>query len=169
MRAAPGERRGRAARMKAMVHQRRRRRLIGRGPGRAALAAALAAGLLGGCAGGSGPEMAGFAEAQAPLRLPDLPPEVRLLGMEQGAVKDLFGQPSVQRVEMPAEYWRYSLGRCQLDVFLYPDPGTGRREVAYFEVRPTGHEIEGRPDACSEVARQLDRSGGAALSAAEEG
>ena len=123
-----------------------------------AAAAVVAAGGLAGCAGaGGGPGALGAAESPVPLRLPDLPPEVGLMGMEQDALEDLFGQPSVQRAEQPAEYWRYSLGRCQLDVFLYPDPATGRQEVAYFEVRPTGHEITGRAGGCSDVAKRLDR------------
>jgi hypothetical protein len=109
---------------------------------------------LAGCAGGGGSAL-GVAETPVPLRLPDLPPEVRLMGMEQGALEDLFGQPSVQRAEQPAEYWRYSLGRCQLDVFLYPDSATGQQEVAYFDVRPTGYEVVGA-DGCSDVARRFD-------------
>ena len=112
--------------------------------------------VLGGCAGGDARPVAGIAEAPAPLRLPDLPPEVRLLGMEQARLESLFGEPSVQRSEQPAQYWRYSLGRCQLDVFLYPDPQTGRQEVAYFEVRPTGYELAGRPSGCADVARRLE-------------
>src|SRR5919202_1640412 len=97
----------------------------------------------------------GAAETQAPLRMPDLPPEVRLLGMEQDRVHDLFGQPAVQRNEQQAQYWRYSLGRCQLDVFLYPDPLTGRREVAYYDVRPTGYDVAGRGGGCAEGVQQL--------------
>ena len=112
--------------------------------------------VLGGCAGGDALPTAGIAEAPAPLRLPDLPPEVRLLGMEQDRLESLFGEPSVQRSEQPAQYWRYSLGRCQLDVFLYPDPQTGRQEVAYFEVRPTGYELTTRPSGCADVARRLE-------------
>jgi hypothetical protein len=123
-----------------------------------AVAAVVVAGALAGCAGaGGGPDATGAAESPVPLRLPPLPPEVSLMGMEQGALEDLFGQPSVQRAEQQAEYWRYSLGRCQLDVFLYPDPATGRQEVAYFEVRPTGYEVAGRAGGCSDVAKRLDR------------
>ena len=92
--------------------------------------------------------------------MPDLPPEVRLLGMEQDRVHDIFGQPAVQRNEQQAQYWRYSLGSCQLDVFLYPDPRTGRREVAYYDVRPTGYDVAGRGGGCAEVVRQLGPAGG---------
>jgi hypothetical protein len=116
--------------------------------------------VLGGCAGGGSAPVAGIAEAPAPLRLPDLPPEVRLMGMEQDRLESLFGEPSVQRTEQPAQYWRYSLGRCQLDVFLYPDPQTGRQEVAYFEVRPTGYEVAERPSGCADVARRLEPTPG---------
>jgi hypothetical protein len=90
-----------------------------------------------------------------PLQMPDLPPEVRLLGMEQERLQGLFGEPAVQRDEQQAQYWRYSLGRCQLDVFLYPDPATGEQEVAYFDVRPTGYEVVGT-DGCLDVARRFD-------------
>jgi hypothetical protein len=109
-----------------------------------------------GPAGGAAP-VAGVAESQVPVRLPELPPEVALLGMGEGKVQSLFGQPAVQRDEQHAEYWRYSLGRCQLDLFLYPDPRTGQQQVAYFEVRPTGYQIAGRASACADVARKLQR------------
>ena len=111
-------------------------------------------GLAASCAGHRGGP-AGAAESSVPLRMPDLPPEVRLLGMEQDCLESLFGQPAVQRSEQQAQFWRYSLGRCQLDVFLYPDPKTGRREVAYYDVRPTGYEVGGGASACAEVVRQL--------------
>jgi hypothetical protein len=101
----------------------------------------------------------GIAESQVPVRLPELPPEVALLGMGEGKVQSLFGQPAVQRDEQHAEYWRYSLGRCQLDLFLYPDPRTGQQQVAYFEVRPTGYQIAGRASACADVARKLNARG----------
>ena len=120
---------------------------------RAALALALLV-LAAGCVGNRGGP-AGVAESPIPLRMPDLPPEVRLLGMEQDRLQSLFGQPSVQRSEQQAQFWRYSLGRCQLDVFLYPDPKTGRREVAYYDVRPTGYEVGGGESGCAEVVRQL--------------
>lgn len=122
-------------------------------------AAALLA--LGGCAAGGSAPAPGIAEAPAPLRLPNLPPEVRLMGMEQDRLVSLFGQPAVERDEQPAQYVRYSLGRCQLDIFLYPDPDTGRQEVAYFEVRPTGYELAGRPSGCADVARRLQPGAGA--------
>jgi hypothetical protein len=127
---------------------------------RAALTLALL-GLAAGCAGRGGP--VSVAESPVPLRMPDLPPEVRLLGMEQDRLQSLFGQPSVQRTEQQAQFWRYSLGRCQLDVFLYPDARTGRREVAYYDVRPTGYEVGGREGACADVVRQLGPTSGGDL------
>ena len=119
--------------------------------------------LLGACAapGGNGAPAPGIAESSVPVRLPELPPEVALLGMGQGKVQSLFGQPAVQRNEQHAEYWRYSLGRCQLDLFLYPDPRTGQHQVAYFEVRPTGYQVAGRASACADIARKLNASGNA--------
>jgi hypothetical protein len=120
----------------------------------AAAALVVASGSISGCAVGPAPA-ASVAESSVPLQMPDLPPEVRLLGMEQERLQDLFGEPTVQRDEQQAQYWRYSLGRCQLDVFLYPDPATGQQEVAYFDVRPTGYEVVGA-DGCSDVARRFD-------------
>jgi hypothetical protein len=127
--------------------------LVGSRWPKVALALALP-GLAAGCAAHRGGPM-GAAESAVPLRMPDLPPEVRLLGMEQDRLESLFGQPAVQRNEQQAQFWRYSLGRCQLDVFLYPDPKTGRREVAYYDVRPTGYEVGGGASGCAEVVRQL--------------
>jgi hypothetical protein len=117
----------------------------------------LSSGFPSGCATrpGLAPGGVGVAESSVPLQVPDLPPEVRLLGMEQERLQTLFGTPTMQRNEQQAQYWRYSLGRCQLDVFLYPDPATGQQEVAYFDVRPTGYEVVGA-DGCSDVARRFD-------------
>lgn len=117
---------------------------------------------LGGCAGHAGGRAGtvGLAETAAPLLLPDLPPEVELLGMEQDTLQDLLGEPALQRAEQQAAYWRYSLGRCQLDIFLYPDPKTGEAEVTYFEVRPTGYQVADRQAACAGVAEQLEHGGG---------
>jgi hypothetical protein len=125
------------------------------------VAAVVLPAFLNACAGpgGDAAPVAGVAESPAPLRVPELPPEVALVGMGEGKVQSLFGQPSVQRSEQQAEYWRYSLGRCQLDLFLYPDPRTGQHQVTYFEVRPTGHQIAGRTSACADVAKKLDGRG----------
>lgn len=124
---------------------------------------------LGGCAGPGGGRVgqAGIAETAAPLLLPDLPPEVGLLGMEREALRDLLGEPAIRRAEQHAEYRRYSLGRCQLDVFLYPDPGTGESEVAYFEVRPAGHQVAGRRAACAGASERLERGAGGGGAAVE--
>lgn len=106
--------------------------------------------LLSGCiGGGDGP--AWF--SPTPVRLPQLPEGLALVGLEGGTVRDLLGRPNVARDEKQAHLWRYDLGRCQLDLFFYPDPRTGRQQVAYANVRPSGSAR--RSTGCSEVARRL--------------
>lgn len=111
--------------------------------------------LVAGCAasGDGGWAGAGMWSQGPPLRMPALPAGVRLVGLEGGTVRSLLGQPNVARAEKQAQFWRYDLGRCQLDLFLYTDPRTGQQRVAYLDVRPSGSTW--RPTGCADVARRL--------------
>jgi hypothetical protein len=89
------------------------------------------------------------------LRLPALPHGVQLVGLGSTDLQSLLGQPTLVRSEQQAQYWRYNLGSCQLDLFLYTDHQTGPPRVVYLDVRPSGHVSLARADACSDTARLL--------------
>ncbi|HEX6014043.1 MAG TPA: hypothetical protein VFY87_20060 [Geminicoccaceae bacterium] len=80
---------------------------------------------------------------------------VHLAGLGGGELEGLLGPPTLVRSEQDAQYWRYSLGSCQLDLFLYADPGGGPSRVAYFDVRPSRHAPPGRVGACADLGRAL--------------
>jgi hypothetical protein len=88
---------------------------------------------------------------------------VRLVGLGGGELEGLLGQPALVRSEQGAQYRRYDLGGCQLDLFLYADPSGGPPRVAYLDARPSRHAPPGRAAACADLGRAL---GGARPTAA---
>jgi hypothetical protein len=83
---------------------------------------------------------------------------VHLNGLDGGELRALLGQPAFERHEQPAEYWRYSVDDCLLDLFLYSDANTGRMRVSYYEVRPAGRRISAAYDACDALADRIGSS-----------
>jgi hypothetical protein len=80
---------------------------------------------------------------------------VQLVGLGGGELEGLLGQPALVRSEQDAQYWRYNLGGCQLDLFLYADPRGGPPRVAYLDVRPSRHAPPGRTAACADLGVAL--------------
>lgn len=94
-------------------------------------------------------------ETQRPVRVPKLPEGVQLVGLRSGDLQTLLGQPTLIRSEQQAQYWRYNLGGCQLDLFLYKDAQSDTAKVAYLDVRPSGYSAPAQAEVCTEVARRL--------------
>ena len=94
-------------------------------------------------------------EPARPQRLPELPYGVQLVGLGSADLQNLLGQPTLVRSEQGAQYWRYSVGGCQLDLFLYTDRHAGPARVVYFDVRPSGYVTVAHADACSSAAKAL--------------
>ena len=88
-------------------------------------------------------------------KVPALPSGVALLGLAGGEVEGVMGEPTLIRADGPAQYWRYGLGGCQLDLFLYADPAAGRPRVAYLDVRPSRGTDGTTRAGCAELARRL--------------
>jgi hypothetical protein len=64
----------------------------------------------------------------------------RLLGLEQGRLTELFGNPSFVRQDAPAALWRYRSNGCIVDLYLYPAfneqaQAEGPMRVRHVEVR----------------------------------
>jgi hypothetical protein len=55
--------------------------------------------------------------------------------MDGKAVEQMLGQPSLQRRERPAQYWRYNYGECAIDLYFYNDGDEGKLIVRHYEVR----------------------------------
>lgn len=97
----------------------------------------------------------GTAPVARPSPISTLPADGALVGLAGGEVEGMMGEPILIRADGPAQYWRYSLGGCQLDLFLYADAAAGRPRVAYLDVRPSrGVDLRTR-DACAELGRRL--------------
>ena len=75
--------------------------------------------------------------------LSGLPSGIRLIGLGGGELEGLLGRPTLVRSERQAQYWRYSLGECQLDLFLYAEPASALSRVVYLDVRPSGYAPSG--------------------------
>jgi hypothetical protein len=108
-------------------------------------------------------------EPARPVRVPELPGGVQLVGLHSGDLETLLGRPTLVRSEQQAQYWRYNLGGCQLDLFLYTDAKAGLARVVYLDVRPSGYASLASVDACAEVARRLRGEATAHADAAEPG
>jgi hypothetical protein len=97
----------------------------------------------------------GAVEHPRPIQVPKLPAGVQLVGLGSGDLQSLLGQPTLVRSEQQAQYWRYSLGGCQLDVFLYTEPGSGTTRVVYLDVRPSGYATLAHAGACEDIGELL--------------
>ena len=88
-------------------------------------------------------------------KVPALPSGVALLGLAGGEVEGVMGEPTLIRADGPAQYWRYGLGGCQLDLFLYADRAAGRPaspiSTCGRRAAPTAPTRAG----CAELARRL--------------
>ncbi len=114
-------------------------------------------GLLTGCAamGGRAPGDVGAAAEPTLDGLPALPSGARLIGLDGGALEGLLGRPTLVRSERQAQYWRYSLGECQLDLFLYAEPAGAQSRVIYLDVRPSGYASLSEAAMCGDLAALL--------------
>jgi hypothetical protein len=110
-------------------------------------------GLLAGCtaSGSAPPDTAGAISD----RLPHLPSGVRLIGLGKSDLEGLLGRPSLVRSEQQAQYWRYSLGPCQLDLFLYAEPTGAPARVVYLDARPSSYASVMEAGMCGELAAFL--------------
>ena len=97
----------------------------------------------------------GTAEIARPAPAPALPAGVALVGLAGGEVEGVMGEPSLIRADGSAQYWRYGLGGCQLDLFLYADAAAARPRVAWLDVRPSRGSDRATGAACTELARRL--------------
>ena len=116
------------------------RRIVGLG---------LGLGLSGCTAGGPSPE------SSTPERAAGLPGAIRLVGLDGGALEGLLGRPTLVRSERQAQYWRYSLGECQLDLFLYAEASRCPSRVIYLDVRPSGYASLSEAAMCGDLAALL--------------
>ena len=104
---------------------------------------------LAGCADtGARPET-----AVAPI--PGLPAGVSLIGLGGGELAGVMGEPALVRAEGPAEYRRYGLAGCQLDLFLFTDPAGGVPRVVYLDARPPVGAPPASAANCGRLAAQL--------------
>lgn len=76
---------------------------------------------------------------------------MRLAGLEGADLQDLLGRPALLRSEQQAQYWRYTIGGCQLDLFLYAEHDNGPARVVYIDARPTGYASPERLALCARL------------------
>ena len=64
-----------------------------------------------------------------------VPSSAELIGKADTEVRDLFGDPSLDRSERNAKVWQYAHGGCILFFFMYEDDLTGRYAVTHIDAR----------------------------------
>jgi hypothetical protein len=81
------------------------------------------------------PAPAVAAAKAAPAAAGELPDGLVLVGMESGRVDDLLGRPEMVMNAGPAQWWRYELGDCAIEVFLIaPTDAAGPDELVVSHV-----------------------------------
>lgn len=115
--------------------------------GRAALSLGFVLGLAGCTA--SGPEAPAGGSPE-----PDLG-RMQLVGLGSTDLEGLLGRPALLRSERQAQYWRYTLGSCQLDLFLYAERDAGPARVVYVDSRPAGYASPERIASCARLRSML--------------
>src|SRR4051794_27074285 len=97
----------------------------------------------------------GTGQVAGPTMVPTLPAGGALVGLAGGDVEGMMGEPTLIRADGSAQYWRYGLGGCQIDLFLNADAAASRPRVAYLDVRPSRGVDRSTRDACAELGRRL--------------
>lgn len=125
--------------------------------------------MLAGCAGGDG--IPGQASNVRPSASHDpavataaerpsfaLPAGVILVGLDASRIDDLFGRPEMVMVAGRAQWWRYAMGRCAIDVFLMRDGRTDDLVVSQVGVRPVAGTSRLGGEPCPALDADADRS-----------
>lgn len=76
--------------------------------------------------------------------------EVEVVGLNQPAVRDLLGQPSIVSADGPAELWRYRTEECDLGVYFYFDVEREGFYALQYDVADGGDNAEVKARACLE-------------------
>lgn len=69
----------------------------------------------------------------------------RLLGLSEGEIVALIGQPTSEATAPPGKVWQYASGSCRLEVYLFPDVSHGGFRA--LELRSPGAD-EISPEQC---------------------
>ncbi|USG61152.1 hypothetical protein NBZ79_18510 [Sneathiella marina] len=74
-----------------------------------------------------------------------LEPEI-MIGQSVVDVREVFGAPSLLRIDNPAEVWQYLVPECALHLFFYPDRTDGQLKVSHISIngrkRVTASELD---------------------------
>ena len=123
--------------------------------------------LLGGCAAGGAeigqPHLVrhdgtgqGILIPVAALSRPS-PEQLALVGMDANHVDDLFGPPQLALSAGDAQWWRYPLGACTLDVFMLHSSSTRNMIVSHVSVRPLQQTAMTERSSCQELDARLSQ------------
>lgn len=100
-------------------------------------------------------------------RLRAAPGPIRLVGLRAEAVDAILGTPELARSERRAEYRRYEVDGCAVDIYLYEDHSNGAPKVAWFEIRPVDPLLSLDARACGWLEERLEVPGEVQRRAAE--
>ncbi len=69
-----------------------------------------------------------------------------MIGLNQEQLVAALGPPESKRDDPPGKAWRYQIGSCSVDFFLYPDVRTRQYKILHTEVN--GHDTNQRNSDC---------------------
>lgn len=121
--------------------------------------------VLAGCGTAPQPEtMRAVSPVEARLRA--APGPIQLVGLRAEAVDAILGAPELLRHERQAQYRRYEVDGCAVDLYLYEDRSNGAPKVAWFEIRPVDPLLALDKRACAWLEERLAAPGEAQRRAA---
>jgi hypothetical protein len=123
--------------------------------GRARFGIGMTSVLVSSCASDPRPDGAARPMSVEAARLAALDRPVHLIGMRADAVEALLGRPDLERQERQAQYRRYDVDGCALDLYLYEAASNGAPKVAWFEVRPVDPLAALDPRTCAWLEERL--------------
>jgi hypothetical protein len=90
------------------------------------------------------------------------PGGLALVGLEAGQLDRLLGQPELVMNAGPAQWWRYPLGDCVIEVFLIEtsEQGRPRQEVSHVRIhRLSDTTAEASLPSCATLQAKLREAG----------
>ncbi|MGH7048824.1 MAG: hypothetical protein ACREE2_20860, partial [Stellaceae bacterium] len=86
--------------------------------------------------------------ATIPASPPEVPPPStrELVGLDQPAVRQLFGAATEQTSQPPATVWRYRSATCELELFFYLDLRSGKMRTLHYRFKGNPLDPAGQQD-----------------------
>jgi hypothetical protein len=69
-----------------------------------------------------------------------LEPEI-MIGRTDSEVREIFGAPTLQRIDDPAEVWQYLASDCAMHLFFYPEGQDSKMTVQHISINGRKQDV----------------------------